>query len=154
MMDYRSFEDATKGRSQATTICMYLAIALYVCALALPALETEAECLRGIALLSVGGFSILSDLSLFVIWLSNLLFFFSLALVWSSAYYTKACLLSLLATILGGLMLLKGEITYDCEMPILRYHWGYYAWVGSFVALLLSSLSAVVSRRLSANSMV
>ena len=121
-------------------ISLGLSVALYVLALVMPALETKAEVLRGFHLLLLGVFSIFSNLSLLVIWLSNPLFFVALFLNWARSSYPLALGLSLIALTLGCLMSIKGEITYDKEMPIIHYHWGYYLWVASFIGLLLSSL--------------
>lgn len=128
-------------------ISLGVTIALYVLALVMPALETKAEVLRGFHLLLLGVFSILSDLSLLLIWLSNPLFFVALFLNCARSSYPLALGLSLISIILGCLMSVKGEIAYDKEMPIIHYHWGYYLWVASFVGLLLSSLIALFASR-------
>lgn len=149
-MIQHSIPDLKKEHSnwaRAQRISGGMTIGLYVLALVMPALETEAEVLRGFHLLLLGVFSILSDLSLLVIWLANPLFFVALFLNWSRSAYPLALLLSLIAVILACLMSVKGEVTYDKEMPIIHYHWGYYTWVASFVCLLLSSLMGWYARK-------
>lgn len=128
-------------------ISLGITMALYALALFMPALETKKELLRGSDLLLYGIFSIISDLSLFFIWLSNLLFFISLALNLGRVFHPLVLLLSLIATILGCLMMVKGEIVGDIDIPIVHYHWGYYAWIASYVGSLLSSLIGLGARK-------
>ncbi len=124
-------------------LILYLSIGLYLIACILPCLETEAEILRGITCLGVGWFSILSDWSLLAIWSSNIFFFIALIFQVTKLPNTSPLIFNSIALVLGILMYFKASITYDTEMPVIHFHWGYYAWVGSYLCAFVAGLLGI-----------
>lgn len=116
-------------------IILICSILIYIVSCFMPCLLTRTEKIYGFLCLFVGEISIITDIWLFLIWCSNMIYFYVVI-----RYFRNKevhFFLPTISLIMAISMLFHNYIDYDIRVPIIRYLLGYYLWIASYVLVLI-----------------
>lgn len=115
-----------------------ISMLMYIASCFMPCLLTTSEKIYGFMCLLAGGISIISDIWLFLIWYSNILYFYIVISLCKDK--NVQIILPVLLSIAAVSMLFHNYLEYDIQVSIVKYLAGYYMWGVSYLIVLLSCI--------------
>lgn len=116
-------------------ILLSISVLMYITSCFMPCILTRMETIYGYMCLLMGGFCCITDITLFPVWCSNILYIYIVIRLCRER--NVHIILPIFTSIMAISMIFHNYLEYDVQVPIIKYLVGYYLWSISYFLILL-----------------